>query len=443
MLKRTKLGLSLAASLLISAGSLIAQDSGALIDLLTRKGIINDQEAEELRAELLKEFAANTPAGKLDMSSALTKFRIAGDLRTRFQYDNEEGNPAGVGLNQDRSRYRYRFRLGTTATLGAKWTAGLRLESQTSATSTNNDFASGTDNFGKVTDAAQVGQVFIQYNDTNFLGADAVDFRLGKFSHKFFNPGINGFWIDSDINFEGLAQELVFNGVFTKDGILSLRAGQFMLNANSGQGAVANDPSFLHILQAEFATKTLKVAPTFTFFAAPSAHDTGAPFSAAQANDTTVYNNLATILIPAEYTMTLGSQPFAIYGTVGLNLEDRARAKRLAQTDAVDEDGLIGNLGVRYGNNKLAGEQMFTAEYRYVGNGAYSSLLLDSDFNGGLLNSSGGILSYSYNITDAINFTSTYFYAFNIEEDRAPGGGNRGNGFGKAQVLQIDLSAKF
>ncbi len=441
MLTRSKIGLSLFAGLLISAGSLVAQDSGALIDLLTRKGVLNDQEAEELRAELLKEFAANSPAGKLDMSSSLTKFKIAGDLRVRYQYDNEQANPAGTNANMDRSRYRYRFRLGTTATLGAKWTAGLRLESQAGATSTNNDFASGTDNFSKSTDAAQVGQVFIQYNDTNYLGADAVDFRLGKFAHKFFNPGINGFWIDSDINFEGLAEEFVFNNVFSSDLNLSLRAGQFMLNANSTAGAVANDPSFLHILQAEVAGKKFKVAPTIAFFAAPSAHDTGV----AQNNDQQVYTNLSTVLVPFEYTLpALGSQPFALYGTIGMNFEDRARAKRLANTAAVDEDGLIGNFGLRYGNNKLAGEYMITAEYRYVGNGSYSSVLLDSDFNGGYLNASGGILSGSYNITDAINFTTTYFYSFNLEEDRPAGGStNRGNGFGKAQVLQIDLSAKF
>lgn len=421
----------------------LAQDSGALLNLLARKGIITDQEAEDLRAELTSEFAANTSAGKLDMSASLTKFKIAGDIRVRYQYDNEQANPAGTANNMDRSRYRYRFRLGTIASLGPKWSAGLRLESNTGATSTNNDFASGTDNFSKATDAVQVGQVFIQYNDTNFIGSDALDVRVGKFGHKFFNPGVNGFWIDSDINFEGAAQEIVYNNLIADSWGLSLRAGEFMLNSNSTAGAVANDPSFLFIFQAELANKQWKVAPAFVTFAAPSAHDAGLN-PAGLANDTAVYTDLATFLVPVEYTTALGGTPFSVYATYGVNLEGDARASRLAQTSNVDESNVLGNVGIRYGATKLAKEYQLTAEYRYVGNGSYSSLLLDSDFNGGYLNGEGVILSGSYNITDSINTTITYFNSFNIEANRPAGGStNRGNGFGQAQVLQIDLSAKF
>jgi Campylobacter major outer membrane protein. len=436
--------IALSAGIVFGAATIAsAQDSGALLNLLSRKGIITDQEAEELRAELTSEFAANTPAGKLDISSGITKLRIAGDLRVRYQYDNEQANPAGTNNNQDRSRYRYRFRLGTTATLGSKWTAGLRFESNGGATSTNNDFGSGTDNFSKTTDGVNLGQVFIQYNDTGVFGSDALDIRVGKFGHKFFNPGVNGFWIDSDINFEGLAEEIVYGGLI--DGWkTSLRAGQFILNANSTAGADANDPSLLLIGQVEFANKQWKIAPTFVGFAAPSAHDASANTPALQASDTAVYTDLATFLLPVEFSTAFAGRPLAVYATYGINLEGEARARRLAQTRNVDDDVTIANVGVRYGAAKIPGEYQLTAEYRHVGNGSYSSLLLDSDFNGGYLNGKGFILSGTYAITEAISATATYFNAFNIEGDRPAGGStNRGDGFGKAQVLQIDLSAKF
>jgi hypothetical protein len=443
MAKNSLKWLALAGVVALGASTVsFAQDSGALLNLLAKKGIITDQEAEDLRAELTSEFAANTSAGKLDMSSSLTKFKIAGDLRVRYQYDNEQANPAGAANNQDRSRYRYRFRLATTASLGAKWTAGLRLESEAGATSTNSNFANGTDNFSKTSDNVYVGQVFIQYNDSNVIGADAFDFRLGKFGHKFFTPGVNGFWIDSDVNFEGAAQELVYNNLIANSWGLSLRAGEFMLNSNSTAGNAVNDPSFLFIAQAELANKQWKIAPTFAAFAAPSAHDAGLT-TAQLANDTTVYTDLATFLVPVEYTTTLGEKPFAVYATYGVNLQGEDRARRLAQTNTVDDDATLGNFGVRYGATKIAKDYQLTAEYRFVGNGSYSSLLLDSDFNGGLLNGEGLILSGSYNITDAINTTVTYFNSFNIEATRPAGGANRGNGFGQAQVLQIDLSAKF
>ena len=69
-----------AAAIVSSVTVARAQDSGALLDLLVRKNIITDQEAEEVRAELTKE-AATTSAGKLKLSTPITEFEIYGDAR--------------------------------------------------------------------------------------------------------------------------------------------------------------------------------------------------------------------------------------------------------------------------------------------------------------------------------------------------------------------------
>jgi polyhydroxyalkanoate synthesis regulator phasin len=436
-----------------SATMAVAQDSGPLIDTLVKKGILTDQEGEDLRVELLKDFGTSS-AGKMEISSAVTKLKIAGDARVRYQYDNEQSNPAGAAGDKDRNRYRYRVRLGFQADLGPKWTAALRLETASGATSTNGDLGNGTDNFDKTGDVAYFGQAYLNYHDVGVLGADSIDVRLGKLPHKFFNPGVNGFWIDSDINFEGAAQEIVYGDIGLKDSTLALRAGQFVLNNNAANaGATTNssvDPSLLLMGQVEYATKKWKIAPTVVAFAAPSAHDITATTALLQSNDTAVYNDLVTVLVPFEYTFKLGAKPAAVYATYGYNLKGEERAHRLAQAATpaakalVDDDSQIYNLGVRYGENKLAGDYQLVGEYRHVGNGSYSSLLLDSDFNGGFLNGEGFILSGSYSLTSAVTATVTYFNSFNIEENRAAGGSaNRGNGFGEAQVLQIDLSAKF
>ena len=77
-----------------------AQDSGPLIDALVKKGILNDQEAEEIRADLIKDFGT-TSAGKLNLSSALTELKLSGDARVRYENrsgqngDRAEGGPAG------------------------------------------------------------------------------------------------------------------------------------------------------------------------------------------------------------------------------------------------------------------------------------------------------------------------------------------------------------
>ena len=49
--------LALLAGVAFTAGAAFAQDSGPLIDLLVKKGIVTDQEGEQLRADLYREKA--------------------------------------------------------------------------------------------------------------------------------------------------------------------------------------------------------------------------------------------------------------------------------------------------------------------------------------------------------------------------------------------------
>ena len=451
--------LALLGSLAIGSASVaLAQDSGPIIDKLVAKGLLTDQEGEDLRAEMLRDFG-HSSAGKLDISSAVTKLKITGDARVRYQFDNEQDNlnAANAANDKDRNRYRYRVRLGLEAELGPKWTAATRLETAGGATSTNADLGSGTDNFSKTQgDAVFFGQAYLNYKDAGVLDSDSIDVRVGKLPHKFFNPGVNGFWIDSDINFEGAAEEIVYSDIGLKDSKLSTRAGQFILNNNAGNaGAVGPattsqvpsgasvDPSLLLMAQVEYATKSWKVAPTVVSFAAPSSHETKNNLTFT-AGDNNVYDNLAAIIVPFEYKLSLGSKPLALYATYGYNTSGENRTRRLSSVPGAN-DATMYNAGVRYGENKLAGDYQLVAEYRHVGNGAYSSLLLDSDFNGGFVNAQGYILSGAYSFTSAVTGTITYFNSFNIQKNVATNttAFPSGNGYGAAQVLQIDLSAKF
>src|SRR6266550_9020769 len=94
-----------------------AQDAGALLDLLVRKKIITDQEAEEVRAELTKE-TATTSAGKWKLSTPITELELYGDARIRYEIRN------GEDLSDDtlqRNRERYRLRLGLRGILADDW----------------------------------------------------------------------------------------------------------------------------------------------------------------------------------------------------------------------------------------------------------------------------------------------------------------------------------
>src|SRR6476646_8877545 len=81
--------------------SMFAQDAGALLDLLVRKKLINDQEAEEVRAELTKE-TATTSGGKWKLSTPITELEIYGDIRLRYQYNGgqtDDNSPLAKAAN--------------------------------------------------------------------------------------------------------------------------------------------------------------------------------------------------------------------------------------------------------------------------------------------------------------------------------------------------------
>ena len=65
----------------------MAQDSSALLDALVRKKVLSSQEAEDVRADLIKE-NTQTNAGKLQLGSSITSLKLYGDIRLRYQYDN-------------------------------------------------------------------------------------------------------------------------------------------------------------------------------------------------------------------------------------------------------------------------------------------------------------------------------------------------------------------
>src|SRR6059058_1260875 len=152
-----------------------AQDAGALLDLLVKKRLINDQEAEEVRAELTKE-AATTSGGKWKLSSPITEIELYGDVRLRYQYNGgqtDDNSPLARPANgvagkddwQERERERYRLRLGLRGTLADDWFFGIRFETNASSRSTNVTFGDETTGgpFAKNSDTVNVGQAYLGY----------------------------------------------------------------------------------------------------------------------------------------------------------------------------------------------------------------------------------------------------------------------------------------
>jgi hypothetical protein len=194
-----------------------AQDAGALLDLLVRKKLITDQEAEEVRSELTKE-AATTSGGKWKLSTPITEIELYGDIRLRYQYNGgqtDDNSPLGAKANgtaghddwQERERERYRLRLGLRGTLADDWFFGIRFETNASGRSTNVTFgddtstssAGGGGPFAKGSDTVNVGQAYLGYK-----GFRDVTLTGGRMPNPLVTTPM--VW-DPDINPEGLAEQ--------------------------------------------------------------------------------------------------------------------------------------------------------------------------------------------------------------------------------------------
>src|SRR5437016_6960977 len=260
---------SLAATISLAAQPLRAQDAGALLDLLVKKKLITDQEAEEVRGELVKE-SAQTSAGKWKLSTPLTELELYGDLRLRDNYvggETKDRGPvaspgAGVaGTNdwQERSRERYRLRLGLRGTLMDDWFFGLRLETNASSRSTNVTFGGDTSSsspggggpFAKGDDTIYVGQAYAGYT-----GFPDFKFTGGRMP----NPLITTRMVwDPDINPEGLAEQWKHTFTFNIGGgggeaVQSYSKGGYSKEGKGVIAAPAGEPFKLKLdLFANFA----------------------------------------------------------------------------------------------------------------------------------------------------------------------------------------------
>lgn len=137
-----------------AASFAVAQDSGALLDALVKKGVLNDQEAEEIRADLTRDNAAALPKFVAPGGRNTTKLAFSG--RIQAQYIGLDTDVSGAAdpaaINHFLLRRVY---LGARAEFGPDWMGQVTY-----------DFA------GDFFDAA-----FVQYKG---LDSHTIDFGLRK-----------------------------------------------------------------------------------------------------------------------------------------------------------------------------------------------------------------------------------------------------------------------
>lgn len=110
------------AAALLAASVAFAQDSGPLLDLLVRKGVINDQEAEELRSDLARESSAAVIA-TVSGGKSTNSLAISGRLQLQYA-----GLSSDQGAPYTSQFFMRRVYFGVTAGIGRNWTANLNYD---------------------------------------------------------------------------------------------------------------------------------------------------------------------------------------------------------------------------------------------------------------------------------------------------------------------------
>ena len=111
-----------AVAALLCAGTAFAQDSGPLLDVLVKKGIINDQEAEGLRADLARDSSASV-LSTISGGKSTAALSISG--RLQIQYAGLGVSVTGQPVNPVSTEHFFlrRIYLGAKANLGNGWSS--------------------------------------------------------------------------------------------------------------------------------------------------------------------------------------------------------------------------------------------------------------------------------------------------------------------------------
>jgi Putative porin len=469
-----------------------AQESGALLDLLVRKRIITDQEAEELRGELIKEYAS-TAAGKWKLSSPITEIELYGDARLRYEYrggrlpDHFKFGQDNQNDWQERKRQRYRFRLGLRGTVLDDWFFGMRLETGSGPRSANITFGDDSEvngPFSKDTDVIRVGQIYIGYQ-----GLPDFKFTGGKMPNPLVTTPM--VW-DEDINPEGLAEQwkhtFTFNigggagepvQTYGKEGkaVVAAPAGepfklkldlfvnfaQFIYDDDNPENPIGppettdeNGPTQkipiadAYLLAWQVGGRLtfphdiyIQLAPTIYNYTgngdAFNVHFSGDP----DGNQNGI-NSLLVFDMPMEIGWKLWELPMRIFGDFAVNFDADDRAEAAGHAGSGGQRYAY-SIGFGVGQLKAKSDWEVRTWWQHTEQFSLDPNLVDSDIWDSRVNIQGIAVKAGYMLADAVVLNLTYGYGWRTNGNLGTGGvGDIGfNPVDQYQIFQADLVLKF
>jgi hypothetical protein len=501
----------------IAATGVKAQSSheDPVLDLLVKKGLVSQQEADTAKSEE-KDLEESAPASKFFLNNpSIQKLEFYGDGRFRFE-NIDQHNHYETNTLTDRERYRLRF--GLDYTYSPQFKAGFELESGLADDTANQTMGSTftkapigigkvylqyspTDWFtavaGKFTNPWYTTSDMVYWSDLSPEGgAELFNFRIP---------------LDDAPSGDPKDVKNVHGGI--SDSLLSvgLNSVQYLyVNSNEGTfpKGLNNNDVFIIGNQIPITWRVnkellFKVAPGFTFYTGGgnTNYDSGVPTgtgssipastpsvpgsffgTANSAIDPVFYSareadDLAIFSAPGEINFDVAGIPFRPYWDFEWNTEGKKRIQNVylqnddaapiggvstgvsaaaaKQNQALGDD-VAWSAGLQIGANKKRGDWSVLGEFRQIGLGAVDQNINGTDFADSYANQEGIKVAGSYNFTDFLTATATFYDTWDYKKGlyQSLGGGNGTPsaqtastinlvGEKSSQRLQLDLGWKF
>jgi hypothetical protein len=487
----------------------------ALLDALVKKGVLTNKEASDISAEAAN--AVSAPAtSNIKVGDWIKQLNLGADLRIRNQWDQRTPliltNPklGAQDVNIQRDRWRFRLRLNADAVLQDNFFAGVQLAtSDNRASDTKNaTYTGGYDNYN-----IYISRAFMGWKPTPALtfiaGKQANPFYT---TDLIYDPEVDPAGLVERIDFDKLFN-LSFGEPVAEEGKapaptppapapgvsleLALIAGQFIFfnnNADSGNTQLKWDAyqfqqqllARLHIgdkLTITWAPGLLADNDASVGATAVSANGTLISPSATSLNGGQPQNNSAPfpitqrdlfiILSPGDITYKINGQPLSLYWDFAYNAQGNDRFNRdigplfshyfyVGKSSSPSfsgrwqpsiSDNIAWLVGLRYGQNKKAGDFSISADYRQIGISSIDPNINNSNFGLSNLNQAGWEFNVAYNFTDFLTGVVSFYYSDALNPNLY-GNFATGNVAGASQqwpiardrhdrVLQLNLLMKF
>lgn len=439
-----------AAGLLGLASTAGAQTSDALIDKLVEKGILNVKEAKDLREETDKDFTRALSA-KNGMPEWVTALKFNGDFRGRFEQHTVDNS-----LFSDRNRLRYRLRFGVTASLLEDFEVGFRLASGDQAgagTFGGNPLTANT----TLADGASRKYIWMDAAYVKWNPIHNADWKWTATFGKMDNPFVvTPMLIDPDYQPEGFALQGVYN--LNEHHALKFNGAMFVLDEFNQGASASRDPFMLGgqmILDSKWSPK-FETSLSATIFGISNKENliNGSAPNLNQGNTRTAAGaplyNLTPIQGAAYATYKLDSFPlYAKEFPIKVGGEYMYNPGAPTQNRAYSAGVTFGKAGKKglwelgYKYQRLEGDAWFEELVDDDNGGFYSSGAVNSGNGAGFFggtNIKGHQFRLTYNLTDSLNLTFTYYLTGLINEVAAPAGSTSKS---DASHMMIDMMWKF